>query len=86
MAHKKAGGSKARQGVKVAGKRLGVKIFSGEKVHTGQIIIRQRGTKFHPGEGVRLGRDHTLFSAGEGTVAMRKLRGKNIVDVKNAEG
>jgi len=86
MAHKKAGGSKARQGVKVAGKRLGVKTFSGEKVRSGQIIVRQRGTKFHPGIGVKLGRDYTLFSTSDGTVTMRKIKGKNFVAVKSSGG
>ena len=86
MAHKKAGGSKARQGVQVAGKRLGVKVFTGEKVRSGQIIVRQRGTRFHPGVGVKLGRDHTLFSVSEGTVTMRKLEGKNFIDVKGSGG
>jgi large subunit ribosomal protein L27 len=86
MAHKKAGGSKARQGVKVAGKRLGIKIFSGEEVNAGQIIVRQRGTRFHPGIGVNIGRDHTLYSVGQGTVAMRRSKGKNFVDVKSSGG
>jgi len=82
MAHKKAGGSKARQGSNVAGKRLGLKIYGGEKVLTGQIIVRQKGTLFNPGEGVGVGRDFTLFAMQEGTVSMRKNKGKNFVDVK----
>ena len=82
MAHKKAGGSKARQGSKVAGKRLGIKVYGGEKVSPGQIIIRQKGTLFHPGEGVKIGRDFTLFSVSEGSVSTRKSKGKRIVDVK----
>lgn len=81
MAHKKAGGSKARQGNNVAGKRLGVKIFGGEKVSVGQVIVKQRGTLFHPGNGVDIGRDFTLFASKEGVVSMRKSKGKNFVDV-----
>jgi large subunit ribosomal protein L27 len=85
MAHKKAGGSKARQGNKVAGKRLGVKVYGGEKVSPGQIIVRQRGTLFHPGIGTSLGRDFTLFATTEGTVSTRKGKGKNFVEVKTTE-
>ncbi|OGY26864.1 MAG: 50S ribosomal protein L27 [Candidatus Woykebacteria bacterium RBG_16_43_9] len=81
MAHKKAGGSKARQGTNVVGKRLGVKIFGGEKVSPGQIIVRQRGTQFHPGIGVKRGRDFTIFSISTGIVSVRKRRGKNLIDV-----
>ena len=68
MAHKKAGGSKAKQRGNVAGKRLGIKVYGGELVKAGQIIVRQRGTKFKPGEGVGLGRDFTIFSKKEGVV------------------
>ena len=67
MAHKKAGGS-SRNGRDSAGQRLGVKKFGGEAVIAGNIIVRQRGTKFHPGNGVGLGRDHTLFALVDGTV------------------
>ena len=66
MAHKKAGGS-TRNGRDSESKRLGVKCFGGENVSAGNIIIRQRGTHFHPGENVRCGRDHTLFATSEGT-------------------
>ncbi|HEX7456467.1 MAG TPA: 50S ribosomal protein L27 [Candidatus Nanoarchaeia archaeon] len=86
MAHKKAGGSKARQGINVAGKRLGLKKYAGEKVSHGEIIVRQRGTVFHPGVGVKLGRDYTLFAVGQGTVVMRKFKGKNFIDVKASGG
>ena len=86
MAHKKAGGSKARQGSKPAGKRLGVKIYGGEKVNTGQIIVRQKGSLFHAGEGVGTGRDFSLFAAKEGVVSMSKKHGKNLVEVKKADG
>jgi large subunit ribosomal protein L27 len=67
MAHKKAGGS-SRNGRDSAGRRLGVKKFGGEKVIPGNIIIRQRGTKFYPGKNVGIGKDHTLFSLVEGKV------------------
>ena len=68
MAHKKAGGS-SRNGRDSPGKRLGVKKFGGEQVIPGNIIVRQRGTQFHPGAGVGLGRDHTLFALVDGKVA-----------------
>ncbi len=67
MAHKKAGGS-SRNGRDSAGRRLGVKKFGGETVIPGNIIVRQRGTKWWPGEGVGLGRDHTIFATAEGRV------------------
>ena len=71
MAHKKAGGS-SRNGRDTAGRRLGVKKYGGESVLAGNIIIRQRGTKFHPGHNVGIGKDHTLFSLTEGTVKFEK--------------
>ena len=74
MAHKKAGGS-SRNGRDSAGRRLGVKKFGGEAVVPGNIIIRQRGTKWHPGDNVGLGRDHTIFALVEGKVAYAKKRG-----------
>ena len=67
MAHKKAGGS-SRNGRDSAGRRLGVKKFGGESVIGGNILVRQRGTKFYPGANVGLGRDHTLFATAEGHV------------------
>jgi len=67
MAHKKAGGS-SRNGRDTAGRRLGVKKFGGEAVLPGNIIIRQRGTKYHPGANVGIGRDHTIFATAEGKV------------------
>lgn len=73
MAHKKAGGSKARQGVQVAGKRLGIKVFGGSPIKAGQIIIRQRGTVFKPGNNVGMGRDHTLFATKRGIVQFKYL-------------
>ncbi len=71
MAHKKAGGS-SRNGRDSAGRRLGVKKFGGEAVIPGNIIVRQRGTKFHPGLNVGMGKDHTLFALTEGKVAFTK--------------
>ena len=70
MAHKKAGGS-SRNGRDSAGRRLGVKKFGGETVVGGNIIVRQRGTKYYPGAGVGIGRDHTLFALTGGRVAFR---------------
>ena len=67
MAHKKAGGS-SRNGRDSHSKRLGVKRFGGERVRAGNIIVRQRGTHFHPGENVGCGRDHTLFAMSDGQV------------------
>ena len=70
MAHKKAGGS-SRNGRDTAGRRLGVKKFGGEVVVAGNIIIRQRGTKWHPGTGVGLGKDHTIYALVDGAVSFR---------------
>ena len=67
MAHKKAGGS-SRNGRDSESKRLGVKRYGGQQVNAGEIIVRQRGTTFHPGHGVGMGRDHTLFAKVDGTV------------------
>lgn len=81
MAHKKAGGS-SRNGRDSAGRRLGVKKYGGEVVIPGNIIIRQRGTKVHPGDGVGMGRDHTIFATVEGNVKFdQKARGKTFVSV-----
>ena len=81
MAHKKAGGS-SRNGRDSAGRRLGVKKFGGEAVVAGNIIIRQRGTKYHPGQNVGMGKDHTLFALTEGQVAFRqKSGGKMFVNI-----
>jgi len=74
MAHKKAGGS-TRNGRDTAGRRLGVKHFGGESVIPGNIIVRQRGTVVHPGSGVGLGRDHTIFATVAGTVTFRATKG-----------
>jgi len=81
MAHKKAGGS-SRNGRDSAGRRLGVKLFGGEQAAAGNILVRQRGTKFHPGANVGIGRDHTLFALSEGTVSFeRKTGGRTFVSV-----
>ncbi len=81
MAHKKAGGS-SRNGRDSAGRRLGVKKFGGQDVIPGNIIVRQRGTKMWPGEGVGMGKDHTIFATVEGKVAFRKgLKGRTFISV-----
>jgi large subunit ribosomal protein L27 len=81
MAHKKAGGS-SRNGRDSAGQRLGLKIFGGEGVLAGNIIARQRGTKWHPGRNVGVGRDHTLFALIDGRVEFRtKAKGRVFVSV-----
>ena len=77
MAHKKAGGS-SRNGRDSAGRRLGVKKFGGEAVIAGNIIVRQRGTKFHPGKNVGLGKDHTIFALCDGNVSFRQKAGKRM--------
>ena len=81
MAHKKAGGS-SRNGRDSAGRRLGVKIFGGQKVVAGNIIVRQRGTKMFPGEGVGMGKDHTIFATAEGKVQFKKgSKGRTFISV-----
>ena len=82
MAHKKAGGS-SRNGRDSDGRRLGVKRFGGEKVLSGNIIVRQRGTKYHPGQNVGMGRDHTIFAVAEGAVKFhRGLGGRTYISVE----
>ena len=82
MAHKKAGGS-SRNGRDSAGRRLGVKKFGGESVLAGNIIVRQRGTRWYPGDNVGLGKDHTLFALCDGRVAFRDGRqGRKYVHVE----
>lgn len=84
MAHKKAGGS-SRNGRDSAGRRLGVKKFGGEAVIPGNIIVRQRGTKVHPGANVGMGKDHTLFALVEGNVKFyRKTNDRSYVMVEAA--
>ena len=76
MAHKKAGGS-SRNGRDSESKRLGVKRYGGQAVSAGEILVRQRGTKFHPGQNVGIGKDHTLFAKCAGKVFFNK-KGKNL--------
>ncbi len=84
MAHKKAGGS-SRNGRDSAGRRLGVKKFGGEAVVAGNIIVRQRGTKFHPGQNVGLGKDHTIFALTDGHVRFdRKTDDRSYISVMPA--
>ena len=85
MAHKKAGGS-SRNGRDSAGRRLGVKLYGGQAAIPGNIIVRQRGTKFHPGEGVGIGKDHTLFALVGGRVKFHhKAAGRTYVAVEPSE-
>lgn len=85
MAHKKAGGS-SRNGRDSAGRRLGVKKYGDEIVIPGNIIVRQRGTKFHPGSNVGIGKDHTLFAKSEGKVKFQhKSGGRTFVAVEPPE-
>jgi len=81
MAHKKAGGS-SRNGRDTIGKRLGVKKFGGEAVLAGNILVRQRGTTFHAGDNVGVGRDYTLFAKADGNVEFKKTRTKTFVAVR----
>jgi large subunit ribosomal protein L27 len=83
MAHKKAGGS-SRNGRDTEGRRLGVKKYGGEAVIPGNILVRQRGTKFHPGDNVGMGRDHTLFALVDGQVKFHKTRARTTISVEPA--
>ncbi len=80
MAKKKQAG-KLKQQKRTKGKRLGVKVADGQRVSTGMILVRQRGTKFGAGSGVKVGRDHTLYSVIEGTVEFGKKHGKTVVSI-----
>jgi len=84
MAHKKGLGS-SRNGRDSNAKRLGVKVFSGQKVTGGEIIVRQRGTRFRPGDGVGIGRDDTLFARSPGIVEFTRGRAGRIVNVVSAD-
>ena len=86
MAHKKAGGS-SRNGRDSESKRLGLKAFGGELVNAGSILVRQRGTKFHPGQNVGIGKDHTLFAMATGQVKYSKHgpKGKSTVAVEPSQ-
>ncbi|NBC22584.1 MAG: 50S ribosomal protein L27 [Gammaproteobacteria bacterium] len=85
MAHKKAGGS-SKNGRDSESKRLGVKLFGGQSVVAGNILVRQRGTRFHPGTNVGIGRDHTLFAKADGRVLFEKKgpQGRKYVSVVDA--
>ena len=83
MAHKKSGGS-SRNGRDSAGRRLGIKLYAGQAIKAGQIILRQRGTKYYPGANVGIGKDHTLFALISGFVTFRKTRSKTFALVKEA--
>lgn len=83
MAHKKAGGS-SRNGRDSAGRRLGVKLSGGQHAQPGAIIIRQRGTKYHPGTNVGIGKDHTIFAKIDGCVAFREIKDRMYVSVESA--
>ena len=80
MATKKAGGS-SRNGRDSAGRRLGVKKFGGQIVISGNILVRQRGTKFHPGTNVGMGKDHTLFAKSDGKVIFKKKRTRTFISI-----
>jgi large subunit ribosomal protein L27 len=84
MAHKKGLGS-SRNGRDSNPKMLGVKVFDGQSVSGGEIIVRQRGTRFRPGDGVGVGRDHTLFAARAGVVAFRTGRRGRTISVLDAD-
>jgi large subunit ribosomal protein L27 len=84
MATKKAGGS-SRNGRDSAGKRLGVKRFGGQVVKAGNIIVRQRGTQFHPGKNVGIGKDHTIFALIDGQVTFSKRADKVLVNISNIQ-
>ena len=84
MAHKKGLGS-SRNGRDSNAQRLGVKTFAGQKVSGGEIIVRQRGTRFRPGEGTGLGRDHTIFATRAGTVDFRQARRGRTISVLAGE-
>lgn len=84
MAHKKGAGS-VKNGRDSHSKRLGVKIFGGQSIIAGNIIVRQRGTKHHPGTNVGIGKDHTLFALTDGTVVFKKkAEGRSFVSVVTA--
>lgn len=80
MAHKKGGGATAKNRDS-AGKRLGVKVFGGQKVISGNIIVRQRGTQFFSGNGTMIGRDHTIFAVTSGVVKFAQKLGRKVIEV-----
>lgn len=82
MAHTKAQGSVKGNRDSIS-KRLGIKLYGGEKARTGNIIARQKGTKFHPGTGVGMGKDYTLFALIDGIIKYKTARGKRVVEIVN---
>ncbi len=84
MAHKKGGGS-SKNGRDSHAQRLGIKRSGGQLVKAGEIIVRQRGTRFHPGENVGIGKDDTLFAKAAGTVNFRRYRGRKVVQIDTLE-
>ena len=85
MAHKKAGGS-SNNGRDSAGRRLGIKKYGGQSVLSGNILVRQRGTKYHPGDNVGIGKDHTIFATVPGRVKFqRKAKGRTFISVEPLE-
>ena len=78
---KTKGGGSTRNGRDSNAQRLGVKVFDGTTIHAGTILVRQRGTRFHPGKNVGIGKDDTLFALAEGSVKFGERRGRNVVDV-----
>ena len=85
MAHKKAGGS-SKNGRDSAGQRLGVKMYGGQEAIAGNIIVRQRGTKFHPGKFVGMGKDHTLFAKRDGVIKFHGgIKGRQYVSIVTAD-
>ena len=85
MAHIKAGGSRAAQGINTAGRRLGIKLHGGQKAKPGSIIVRQRGSVYHPGKNTKMGRDFTIYSVADGYVTFVKMtgykRGQKRIDI-----
>lgn len=81
MSHHKAGGAKASQHISPKGKRLGLKVSHGQTVGAGAVLVRQRGTKYSSGSGVKVGRDHTLFALREGRVDFGQKYGKKVVSI-----
>ena len=82
MAHTKSGGTTKGNRDSVA-KRLGVKLYGGQKAINGNIIVRQKGTKVHPGNGVGMGKDFTIYATSDGVVQFRTYKGKKVVDIIN---
>jgi large subunit ribosomal protein L27 len=80
MAHKKAGGKTAQKS-KIRGKRLGLKVFGGQQVNVGNLIVRQQGTKYHPGVGTKIGRGFTIYAVKKGTVQFINKKGKKFINV-----